>query len=278
MMGNSWVVYWHQYTDINRLNPDYRSTKRQIHSLWRTIVHDMSMLLCSACRHLALLSNFRRRLLKSCCLVLMIPMWILSAHLLLKLTTLFVANVEARRTRVKWHAPFLADILVCCFVICLIMFAQAQCGRCQAWQHVVCYGYWDSSFRLPDKHFCYTCLCNDNLQLLEDLKMLCLFRRVICDYKDRGILSKKQLTKGTSRCNFVLYHQRAAIEKAHSWYRADRSFNKHTMWSLHTKLLIPWETTVFWKVKARKEVVTNWTRIRRKSPTDSASTLIQHLR
>ncbi|KAA8910238.1 HORMA domain-containing protein [Sphaerosporella brunnea] len=55
-----------------------------------------------------------------------------------------------------------------------------RCDGCNGWQHVVCYGFRDKDPRIPDSHYCYTCLLGSaEGELLEKMKNLAFFRRVL---------------------------------------------------------------------------------------------------
>jgi hypothetical protein len=55
------------------------------------------------------------------------------------------------------------------------------CDNCDGWQHVACYGFREKDTRIPDTHYCYTCLFvpGGDTAVLEELKKLAFFRRAL---------------------------------------------------------------------------------------------------
>jgi hypothetical protein len=55
------------------------------------------------------------------------------------------------------------------------------CDNCDGWQHVACYGFLEKDLRIPDTHYCYTCLLvpGEKSGVLEELKKLAFFRRAL---------------------------------------------------------------------------------------------------
>jgi hypothetical protein len=55
---------------------------------------------------------------------------------------------------------------------------QIRCENCGEWQHRHCYGYMDSD-DLHCVHLCYSCLLGSDSSLLQEMKQLCLSRKIL---------------------------------------------------------------------------------------------------
>ena len=59
---------------------------------------------------------------------------------------------------------------------------KIQCANCKDWQHTLCYGYYSAKDeRIPDIHYCYSCLIGYEFDsdLMEELIKLIRTRRTI---------------------------------------------------------------------------------------------------